>query len=236
MTRPGGECDVNASPKIAPRLLVTAGPTHEAIDPVRYLANRSSGKMGFALAARAAARGWPCLLVAGPVHLPTPAGVERVDVVSAAEMYEAVAARAGGCDAAIHAAAVADFRPARAASGKIKKGGHEGFSLELTRTRDILGSMRGELGFTGVLVGFAAETSNLLEEAERKYRAKGCDLLVANDVSRADIGFGSDFNEVILISPSGPPEPLPRATKESIADTILDRVVELLAAKARRLL
>ncbi|MFM7180365.1 MAG: phosphopantothenoylcysteine decarboxylase [Verrucomicrobiales bacterium] len=220
-----------ASSQHAPRLLVTAGPTHEAIDPVRYIANRSSGKMGFALAARAAARGWSCLLVAGPVHLPTPTGVERVDVVSAEEMYEAVASRAFSYDAAIHSAAVADFRPLHAAEGKIKKSGHEGLTLELTRTRDILGSMRGDIGFTGVLVGFAAETSNLLEEAERKYRTKGCDLLVANDVSRPDIGFGSDFNEVLLISPPRPPEPLPRATKESIADAILDRIAELLAGR-----
>jgi phosphopantothenoylcysteine synthetase/decarboxylase len=234
MTQPGGECGVIPSSESAPRLLVTAGPTHEAIDPVRYLANRSSGKMGFALAARATARGWSCLLVAGPVHLPTPAGVERVDVVSAAEMYEAVADRAGSCDAAIHAAAVADFRPSRPAAGKIKKSGNDGLVLELTRTRDILGSMRGVFGFTGVLVGFAAETSNLLEEAERKYRAKGCDLLVANDVSRSDIGFGSDFNEVLLLSPDGAPEPLPRASKESIADAILDRVAALLAAKNQR--
>lgn len=187
--------------------------------------------MGFALAARAAARGWPCLLVAGPVHLPSPAGVERVDVVSAAEMYEVVAARAGDCDAAIHAAAVADFRPAHPAEEKIKKRGHDGLTLELTRTRDILGSMRGGIGFTGVLVGFAAETSNLLEEAEKKYRAKGCDLLVANDVSRSDIGFGSDFNEVIVISPDGGAEPVPRASKETIADAILDRVARLLEAK-----
>lgn len=187
--------------------------------------------MGFALAARAAARGWSSLLVAGPVHLPTPAGVERVDVVSAAEMYAAVASRAGECDVAIHAAAVADFRPAHPASEKIKKGGHDGLTLELVRTRDILGSMRSEIGFTGVLVGFAAETSNLVEEAEKKYHAKGCDLLVANDVSRSDIGFGSDFNEVLLVSPAGPPEPLPRASKETIADSILDRVEEMIRRK-----
>lgn len=229
MTRPGGEFPVPPLPQRAPRLLVTAGPTHEAIDPVRYLANRSSGKMGFALARRAAARGWSCLLVAGPVSLPTPPGVERVDVISAEDMYDAVNARAGSCDAAILAAAVADFRPAHPATGKIKKAGRGSLTLDLVPTRDILGSMRSPIGFCGLLVGFAAETSNLLLEAERKCRAKGCDLLVANDVSRSDIGFASDNNEVFLISPTRPPEPIPLADKDTIADAILNRITGLLA-------
>ena len=234
MIPPGGECIVNVPTHPPPRLLVTAGPTHEAIDPVRYLANRSSGKMGFALARQAAARQWTCILVAGPVCLPTPPGVERVDVVTADEMYEAVAARAAAVDAAILAAAVADFRPARAAAGKIKKTGRGILTLDLVPTRDILGSMRHPIGFRGILAGFAAETSDLLAEAERKCLAKHCDLIAANDVSRADIGFGSDANEVVLVSPNRDPEPIPFAGKEMIADAILDRIAELLGSDQGR--
>ncbi len=210
-------------------LLITAGPTHEAIDPVRYLANRSSGKMGFALAERAAVRGWNVTLIAGPVTLPTPPGVHRVDVVSAADMFAAVEAALPGQDVAILAAAVADFRPKLVHGEKIKKTNKDSLTLELEKTADILGSMRNPLGFTGLLVGFAAETQDLLAYASQKLAAKGCDMLVANDVSRPDIGFGSEENEVTLLycDETRPPETLPKAGKSAIADGILDRIAAL---------
>lgn len=210
-------------------LLVTAGPTHEAIDPVRYIANRSSGKMGFALAGRAAARGWHVTLIAGPVHLDTPAGVHRVDVISAAAMFAAVATHLPDTTAAILAAAVADFRPIAPAAHKIKKVPEtERLVLELEKTTDILGSLRQPLGFTGILTGFAAETENLLANAAGKLRRKGCDLLVANDVSRSDIGFGADANQVTLLFADGrPAESLPRLPKNAVADIILDHIAAL---------
>lgn len=210
------------------RLLVTAGPTHEAIDPVRYLANRSSGKMGFAVAAAGAARGWEVVLVAGPVALATPPGVRRVDVVSARDMHDAVCREVAGADAAVFAAAVADFRPVVAADRKIKKStGLPGLVLE--PTADILGAMRGTFGFRGVLVGFAAETNDLLAGARAKLDGKGCDLVVANDVSRSDIGFGSEDNEaVILHRADRREEHLPKMPKAALADAILERVAALL--------
>lgn len=185
------------------RVLITAGPTHEAIDPVRFIGNRSSGKMGFALAEAALAAGHEVTLIAGPVKLPTPAGVRRIDVTSAAEMYAAVASNLGANDLAILCAAVADFTPAHPASQKIKKSGADTMSIELVRTRDILGSMREPLGFTGTLVGFAAETENLNANATDKLVRKGCDFLVANDVSIPNSGFESDNNSVTLLSRSG---------------------------------
>lgn len=210
------------------RLLVTAGPTHEAIDPVRYLANRSSGKMGFAVAAAGAARGWEVVLVAGPVSLAAPAGVRRIDVVSAQEMFEAVRAEAPACRAAVFAAAVADFRPASVAEDKIKKSSGV-VSLPLEPTPDILAAMRTDFGFDGVLVGFAAETSDLLAHAREKLVRKGCDLVVANDVGRSDIGFGTEDNEaVILHRADGREEHFPKMPKSALADAIVERVAALL--------
>ncbi len=210
------------------RLLVTAGPTHEAIDPVRYLANRSSGKMGFAVAAAGAARGWEVVLVAGPVALATPPGVRRIDVVTAQEMFEAVRREAVAADAAVFAAAVADFRPAALAEEKIKKSSGV-VALDLEPTPDILAAMRGAFGFAGVLVGFAAETTDLLANARAKLERKGCDLVVANDVGRSDIGFGTDDNEAaILHRADGRVEHLPKMPKSALADAIIERVAELL--------
>jgi phosphopantothenoylcysteine synthetase/decarboxylase len=210
------------------RLLVTAGPTHEPLDPVRYLANRSSGKMGFALAAAAAGRGWRVTLVAGPVALPTPPGVERIDVVTAAEMFAAVAAALPACQAAVMAAAVADFTPRQVAPHKLKKSGAAGLTLELVPTVDILGSLRGPLGFRGPVVGFAAETRELAAHALDKLRRKGCDLLVANDVSVPGIGFASDANAVTIFAADGsPPEILPKAPKSAIAGRIIERLAAL---------
>ncbi len=205
------------------QILVTAGPTWEAIDPVRYLGNRSSGKMGYAIAAGAAARGHGVLLVSGPVALPAPDGAEVVRVEGAAEMFDAVAERIGGCDAAVMAAAVADFTPARPAGQKIKKG-TGGLTLELVPTRDILASAREIFGFKGLLVGFAAETENLRENALGKMARKGCDLVVGNDVSRADIGFGSDDNEVSIFAADGSERAVGRRPKAEVAAAILDEV------------
>ncbi len=182
------------------KLLITAGPTREPIDPVRYLTNRSSGKMGYAIAAAAAHAGHQVLLISGPTALDVPEGIDFLPVESAGEMYQAVANYLPRMDAAFFAAAVADYTPASPEAGKIKKEG-EILTLELVRTKDILGSARDEIGFTGFLVGFAAETENLEENARIKLEKKGCDLVVANDVSRSDIGFDSHENEALLVFP-----------------------------------
>ncbi len=163
-------------------ILVTAGPTREPIDPVRYISNRSSGKMGYELAAAFARAGHSVLLISGPTALDVPAGVDFLPVETAAEMHEAVARHLGRMNIAVFAAAVADYTPASAAPRKIKKSGGT-LSLELVKTTDILGSAREPLGFTGTLVGFAAETENLLANARDKLTRKGCDLIIANDVS-----------------------------------------------------
>lgn len=180
------------------KILITAGPTREAIDPVRFLTNRSSGKMGYAIADAAVHAGHHVLLVSGPTNLDVPAGVDFIPVESAAEMYDVVARYLPGMGAAFFAAAVADFTPAEISSQKIKKSG-EKMILELVKTRDILASARETISFTGFLVGFAAETENLEVNARAKLEAKGCDLIVANDVSRSDIGFDSHENEALLV-------------------------------------
>ncbi|MDB6120638.1 MAG: coabc dfp: phosphopantothenoylcysteine decarboxylase / phosphopantothenate--cysteine ligase [Verrucomicrobiaceae bacterium] len=208
------------------KLLITAGPTREALDPVRYLSNRSSGKMGYALAAAGIEACHEVVLISGPVSIPPPPGAEVVQVESAQQMYEAVQAQINTCAAAIFAAAVTDYRPAQVAEQKIKKTGDE-LVLRLEKTLDILGSARLVFGFTGVLVGFAAETQSLMEHAQEKLQRKGCDLLVANDVSRPGIGFDSEENEVILLSPTAAPRPLPRGTKAGIAREIIRIVAEL---------
>jgi phosphopantothenoylcysteine decarboxylase/phosphopantothenate--cysteine ligase len=212
-------------------LLVTAGPTHEAIDPVRYLANRSSGKMGFALAAQAAARGARVTLVAGPVALPTPAGVaERLDVTSAAEMRAAVLTREEAAACVVMAAAVADYRAATAATAKLKRG-DGGLTLALEQNPDILAELalrRRERGRGPLLVGFAAETGDLERRAGDKLARKGCDLLVGNDVSEPGSGFGTDTNRVTLFAPGAAPRRLPLLSKHEAADRILDAIAPLL--------
>ena len=205
------------------KLLITAGPTREALDPVRYLSNRSSGKMGYALAAAALEVGHEVVLISGPVSLAAPEGVTLVKVESAQQMYEAVQAHLNGCHAAVFAAAVADYRPVQVADQKIKKKDDE-LILHLEKTSDILGSARSVFGFKGELVGFAAETQDLVGYAQEKLQRKGCDLLVANDVSRLGIGFDSEENEVILLAPNAAPRPLPRGSKTGIAREII-RVV-----------
>ena len=212
------------------RLLLTAGPTREAIDPVRYITNRSSGKMGHALAEAAVSKGHEVILISGPVALAPPAGLaEFVAVESAREMFEAVRDRIGKCDAAIFCAAVADYRPRRIAERKIKKTG-DTLTLELEKTEDILGGARTVFGFGGVLVGFAAETDNLDANARAKLERKDCDLLVANDVSRRDIGFDSGENEVRLFYRDGRVEDPPMGAKSAIAERLI-RIVETLATQ-----
>lgn len=205
------------------RFLITAGPTREPIDPVRYLSNRSSGKMGYALASAALARGHEVLLISGPVSIPAPEGAAVIRVETAQEMYDAVAAAIARVDAAIFCAAVSDYRVAEVAEEKIKKTG-ETLTLTFIKNPDLLGSARSVLGFRGILVGFAAETERLAEHAIDKMRRKDCDLLVANDVSRSDIAFDCDENEVELFFRDGRCESLARAPKKEIAEAVVERV------------
>ena len=204
-------------------ILVTAGGTQEPIDPVRYISNRSSGKMGYALAEAARARGAKVTLVTAPASLPEPVGVEVVKVNTAQEMHQAVEKVATQADALVMAAAVADYRPTKAAKDKIKKG-EAGLTLELECTTDILGSVKGNL----VKVGFAAESSNLVENAKQKLKQKGLDLIVANDITASDSGFGADSNRVTIIDREGKVDSLPLMPKWEVADKVLDRVAKLL--------
>ncbi len=213
------------------RVVVTAGPTFEPIDPVRFVGNRSSGRMGYAVARAAARRGAEVKLVSGPTGLDAPLGVERVQVESARAMAAATTAAAAGADAVVMAAAVADFRPKDTAAHKLKKRAIGAApAVELARNPDILaelGAARGG-GARPILVGFAAETENLVAEARGKLEEKRCDLVVANDVSQADAGFSVDTNRVVLVEAGGQQE-LPLMSKDEVAHAILDRVVELLA-------
>lgn len=208
------------------RVLITAGPTREALDPVRYLTNRSSGKMGHALATAFLEAGHQVLLISGPTRLDVPDGADFLPVESAAEMFEAVRRHIGRMDAAIFAAAVADYRPAEYSDQKIKKSG-DTITLELVKNPDILAAARGEFSFTGTLVGFAAETGNLEANARDKLVRKRCDLIIANDVSKPGIGFDSDRNEVLLVFPDHS-DPLPEDEKHHLAPRIV-REIELLA-------
>lgn len=211
-------------------VLVTAGPTREELDPVRYLSNHSSGKMGYALARAARNRGARVILVSGPVELPAPQKVELVPVTTAQEMHAAVMAWRDSADVIIKAAAVADYRPVRRSGEKLKKGSEEGLTIEMARNPDILAELGGGEG-RAVLVGFAAETGSLLEHARAKLAAKRVDLLVANDVTAAGAGFGSDTNVVCLLDRHGFVEELPCLAKETVAARILDRVQTLLAGR-----
>ncbi len=202
------------------RVLVTAGPTREYLDPVRFLSNRSSGRMGFELAAEAARRGAATVLVSGPVALATPPGVERVDVETAAEMRSAVAAQAPACDLVIMAAAVADYRPRQRAPTKLKKRAGPR-AVDLVENADILAELA-RLAPDAVRVGFAAETDDLEGEARRKLEGKGAHFIVANDVSRSDIGFESEANEVRVFRRAGEPVAIPRTSKRRLAGLLLD--------------
>jgi len=208
-------------------VLITAGPTAEPIDPVRVITNRSSGKMGFALASEAARRGAEVILVAGPVALPTPHGVERIDVSTALEMRDAVLAAMQRADVVIKAAAVADYRVRDASDQKIKRAGKAELSLELVANPDISAEVSARKG-RRIVVGFAAETKDLIANATDKLTRKGYDLIVANDVSRPEIGFDSDRNEVWILGPTaGEQRCVAEAAKSEVARQILDRILEL---------
>ncbi len=215
------EAAAGAGPLAGRTVLVTAGPTHEPLDPVRFLGNRSSGRMGFALAAEAARRGARVVLIAGPVTLATPSGVIRVDVVTAREMERVVHEHAPAADLVVMAAAVADFRPRRIAAGKIKK--EEGLpaAIELEENPDVLAGLRA-VAPRAVLVGFAAETEDLDRHARAKLERKGADFLVANDVSRRDIAFESGDNEVTVFRREGEPVFFSRRPKPELAASLFD--------------
>lgn len=207
------------------QIVVTAGGTQEAIDPVRYVGNRSSGKMGYAMAEAARDRGAKVTLITAPTSLPEPAGIEVTHVETAVQMKEAVAKATAQTDALIMAAAVADYQPKSAAREKIKKeAAGADLTMELVRTPDILAEVKGNF----LRVGFAAETENHVENAKKKLEQKQLDLIAANDVTSADSGFGVDTNKVTLISRDGKIEELPLMSKREVAERILDRVVKLL--------
>jgi phosphopantothenoylcysteine decarboxylase/phosphopantothenate--cysteine ligase len=209
------------------RVLVTAGPTREPIDPVRYISNRSSGRMGYALAAAAARRGARVTLVSGPTALVPPTAAVFVPVQTAEEMREAVLQHALDATIVIKAAAVADYRVRRPEAQKIK--GKRDLTLELTPNPDILAEVAARAA-GGFIVGFAAETNDVVANARAKLEAKGIDLLVANDVSRRDIGFDAEDNEVLLIDRWGGGRSLPRMPKSAVADAILDEILALRVA------
>ncbi|MBQ1784160.1 MAG: bifunctional phosphopantothenoylcysteine decarboxylase/phosphopantothenate--cysteine ligase CoaBC [Gammaproteobacteria bacterium] len=206
------------------KLVITAGPTREALDPVRYISNHSSGKMGYALAAAAARRGAEVVLISGPVQLATPTGVTRIDVTTAVEMHQAVQQQLDHCGLFIGCAAVADFRPAHYVDDKIKKqSSDDRLTLELVANPDIIAavSARPDRPF---VVGFAAETSHLLDHARAKRQRKGMDLIVANDVGVSGIGFNSDDNAVVLLDGASE-EQLPVMPKATLADQLISRVL-----------
>jgi phosphopantothenoylcysteine decarboxylase/phosphopantothenate--cysteine ligase len=209
------------------RVLVSAGGTREPIDSVRFVGNRSSGRMGVALAEAARRRGARVTLVGANLTVPAPAGVEQVPVGTAAELQIACEQRFEDCDVLLMAAAVADFRPLRAEDGKIKKQGRERLRVELEPTSDVLAGLAARRRSDQTIVGFAAEHgASAVEEARSKLSAKGLDALVVNDVSRADIGFESDANEVTVLTAAGE-QHVPRAAKHAVAEAILDAVERL---------
>ena len=209
-------------------IVVTAGGTQEPIDPVRCIVNRSSGKMGYALAEAALDRGARVSLITAAVSLKAPVGAEVISVGTAQEMRQATESIASEADVLIMAAAVADFRPKSVASDKLKRRG--GFKLELESTPDIIGTLRGDF----IKVGFAAETSNMVQNATEKLRQKGLDLIVANDVTAADSGFGADTNRVTIIDKDGGVDALPLLSKQEVADRVLDNVARILGKPESR--
>jgi phosphopantothenoylcysteine decarboxylase/phosphopantothenate--cysteine ligase len=213
---------------VGEKVLVTAGPTRENVDPVRYLTNRASGKMGYAVAEAAARRGARVILVSGPTSLEMPLGVERIDVQSAEEMHRAVLQKVPDCSIAIFAAAVADYRPTEASGQKIKRG-PESMNISLEPTPDILASVARNKG-DRFIVGFAAETEHVAENARKKLAAKNADLMVANDVTAEGAGFDHDTNVVTLFARDGRDFALPRMSKSEVAQRILDEVVRLRSA------
>lgn len=209
------------------RILITAGPTVEDIDPVRFITNRSSGKMGYALAEAARDRGASVTLISGPVRIAPPAGVETVSVRSTRQMYDAVMSRIGDSTVFIGCAAVADFRPVTLADQKIKKEGRRSITLELETTEDIIGAVARDPQ-PRIVVGFAAESQSLIDNAGTKLREKGLDLIVANDITRADAGFDVETNAATILRRDGSRLELPLQAKRDLADRVLDEIVNLL--------
>jgi phosphopantothenoylcysteine decarboxylase/phosphopantothenate--cysteine ligase len=209
------------------RFVVTAGPTREPIDPIRFLSNRSSGKMGYAIATAALENGHDVVLISGPVSLPSPAQAKRVNVITSDEMYQAVQRAARDCDVLVMCAAVADYKPRRVAKQKIKKQDKE-ISLDLVPTRDILKSLPQKRDY--LVVGFAAETKELEKHAREKLRHKNCDIIVANDVSDPAIGMGSDENAVTIFFRDGKMKKISRSPKEKVAR----RLVKIILKNAKR--
>ncbi len=200
------------------RFVITAGPTREPIDPVRYLSNRSSGKMGYAIAEASLASGHAVVLISGPVHLPVPPGAQLVSTTTSEEMYDAVHRHLPTCDILVMCAAVADYRPAQFSVRKIKKQ-NAPLALDLIPTRDILASIPTDR--TYLVVGFAAETNALEENAQKKLRAKHCDIIVANDVSGSESGMESDDNEVTILFRGGEKQKIPCTSKKNIARALI---------------
>jgi len=217
-----------ASPLRGKKVLITAGPTREAIDPVRFIGNRSSGRMGFALAAAAWRRGADVKVVSGPVALPDPYGVEVFGVETAQEMLERVSEHLPEADVSVFASAVADYRPANPSAGKLKRAevGPE-MTLTLAENPDVAGETRAVRKTGSVSVGFALETGSLVENARAKLEAKGFDLIVANEAEEEGAGFDVDTNRVVLLAADGKPEELPLLAKDEVAEVILDRVSEI---------
>lgn len=211
------------------KFLVTAGPTREYLDPVRYLSNRSSGRMGYAIARAAVARGHEVVLVSGPVSIEAPTGLTLVNVVSARDMLEAVSSRISVCDTLVMCAAVADWRPKAVSETKLKKRGMSPV-LALEPNPDILASVLPLKG-NRIYVGFAAETNDVMEEARAKLLHKGLDMIVANDVTHPGAGFEVETNMVTLISADGVVEPLPLMTKLAVAERIVAWVEKSLVAR-----
>lgn len=208
-------------------VVITAGPTREAIDPVRYISNHSSGKMGYALAHAAQQAGARVFLISGPTALATPPAVERIDVTSALEMHDAVLEQIPHCDIFIGCAAVADYRPSQVAEAKIKKTHADNLSVDMVKNPDIISAVAKHTPkpFT---VGFAAETNEVVAYAQDKLQRKSLDMIIANDVSRTDIGFNSDTNEVTVVWPTGK-EALPQLAKQELAN----RLIELIARQSQ---
>jgi phosphopantothenoylcysteine decarboxylase/phosphopantothenate--cysteine ligase len=216
------------------RLVVTAGGTSEPIDAVRVITNRSSGKQGFAIAQAAIDQGADITLISGPTHLPTPVGAKRIDINTAQEMLSAVLESVSEADALIMAAAVADYRPEKPVAQKLSK--EQGIpQIQLTLTPDILSAvaqLRAHSGFPRVVIGFAAESSDLIEHARQKLTRKKLDLIVANDITAADAGFGTDTNRVTILDPMGNVQSYPLMTKDEVANVILQKLVSLLEASS----
>ena len=216
---------------VGERILVTAGPTQEPIDPVRFVSNRSSGKMGFAIARAAWLRGAQARIVAGPSTLATPAGVERIDASTAAELLNETARNFPWATALVMAAAIADFRPAEPAAQKVKKSA-KGLTLKMSPIADEMPRIAAKKG-NRILVGFAAETEKLEAHARDKLRRKHLDLIVANDVTQEGAGFAVDTNIVTLIGADGAAQNYPKMAKDEVADVILDRIVAIRSRKSK---